>query len=201
LAFGPEAYFMIEPIMYVGLGFLAASLLALVIIPLVHDRAVRLTLRRINAAIPLSIEEIQAEQDQLRAEFAMSTRRLEINVEKLMAQTASQRAELGKNTATVNSLNAELAEKAAAIFALEAHDRALGNQLHAAEKLLTKNGAPVDHILANKLARITVDLEQRSVLADSQRIEIVALKTQIGTLKDQLALVHNGRGTAVPNRS
>ncbi len=43
---------MIEPIMYVGLGFLAASLLALVIIPLVHDRAVRLTLRRINAAMP-----------------------------------------------------------------------------------------------------------------------------------------------------
>jgi hypothetical protein len=30
---GPEAYFMIEPIMYVGLGFLAASLLALVTIP------------------------------------------------------------------------------------------------------------------------------------------------------------------------
>jgi len=89
---------MIEPIMYVGLGFLAASLLALVIIPLVHDRAVRLTLRRINAAIPLSIEEIQAEQDQLRAEFAMSTRRLETNVEELRAQTASQRAELGKNT-------------------------------------------------------------------------------------------------------
>ena len=116
---------MVEAIMHVTLGFLTASLLALVIIPLVHDRAVRLTLRRINAAIPLSIEEIQAEQDQLRAEFAMSTRRLEINVEKLMAQTASQRAELGKNTATVNSLNAELAEKAAAIFALGVHDRAL----------------------------------------------------------------------------
>jgi len=200
LAFGPEAHFMIEPIMYVGLGFLAASLLALVIIPLVHDRAVRLTLRRINAAMPLSIEEIQAEQDQLRAEFAMSTRRLETNVEELRAQTASQRAELGKNTATINRLNAELAEKAAAIFALGVHDRALRNQLHAAEQLLTKNGAPADHILANKLARITADLDQRSALADSQRIEIVALKTQVDTLKDQLALAYSTRVGIVARR-
>jgi len=35
-----RACFMIELIMNVGLGFLAASLLALVTIPLVHDRAV-----------------------------------------------------------------------------------------------------------------------------------------------------------------
>ena len=66
---------MVEATMHVTLGFLTASLLALVIIPLIHDRAVRLTLRRINAAMPLSIEEIQNEKDQLRAEFAMSTRR------------------------------------------------------------------------------------------------------------------------------
>ena len=66
---------MVEATMHVTLGFLTASLLALVIIPLIHDRAVRLTLRRINAAMPLSIEEIQTEKDQLRAEFAMSTRR------------------------------------------------------------------------------------------------------------------------------
>ncbi len=155
---------MIEAIMYVGLGFLAASLLALVIIPLIHDRAVRLTLRRLNAGTPLSIAEIQAERDQLRAEFAISTRRLEIHVEHFRAKAASQFAELGKNTATINHLKAELAEKAAAIFALEAHDRALTSQLHAAEALLTKNGTQVDHILANKLARITADLDQRSVL-------------------------------------
>ncbi len=58
---------MVEATMHVTLGFLTASLLALVIIPLIHDRAVRLTLRRINAAMPLSIEEIQTEKDQLRA--------------------------------------------------------------------------------------------------------------------------------------
>jgi hypothetical protein len=188
---------MIEPIMYVGLGFLAASLLALVTIPLIHVRAVRLTLRRIDAETPLSMAEIQAEKDQLRAEFAMSTRRLEINLEQLTAKTMNQLVELGKRAATIKRLEAELVEKTAMIFMLEARDKALKDQLHATEQLLTKNGPQMDHALANKLARITPDLDQRSVLADTQRIEIVALKTQVDTLKDQLALAHDPRiGTA-----
>jgi len=188
---------MIEPIMYVGLGFLAASLLALVTIPLIHSRAVRLTLRRIEAATPLSMAEIQAEKDQLRAEFAMSTRRLEINLQQLTAKTTSQLVKLGKKTATINRLEAELVEKTAMIFMLEARDKALKDQLHATEQLLTKNGTQVDHTVTNKFARITTDFDERSVLADTQRIEIVALKTQVDTLKDQLALAHNPRiGTA-----
>jgi ParB-like chromosome segregation protein Spo0J len=176
---------MIEPIMYVALGFLAASLLALVTIPLIHARAVRLTLRRIEAATPLSMAEIQAEKDQLRAEFAMSTRRLEVGLEQLTAKSTSQLVELGKKDAKINRLEADLVEKTAMIFMLEARDQALKEQLHATEQLLTKNGRQVDHTLAN--------LEH-----DSQRIEIVALKTQVDTLKDQLALAHNLRvGTAV----
>ena len=71
---------MIEPIMYFGIGFLFAALIGLVVVPLVHGRAVRLTMRRLEAATPLSMAEIQADKDQLRAEFAMSTRRLEMSV-------------------------------------------------------------------------------------------------------------------------
>jgi hypothetical protein len=71
---------MIEPIMFFAIGFLVASLFGLVLIPLVHNRAVRLTLRRLEAATPLSMAEIQADKDQLRAEFALSTGRLELSV-------------------------------------------------------------------------------------------------------------------------
>jgi hypothetical protein len=68
---------MIESIMYFGVGFLVAALLGLLFIPLVHNRAVRLTMKRLEASTPLSISEIRADKDQLRAEFAVSTRRLE----------------------------------------------------------------------------------------------------------------------------
>src|ERR1700688_3410784 len=125
---------MIEPIMYVGLGFFAASLVALAIIPFVHARAVRLTMRRLEAATPLSMAEIQADKDQLRAEFAMSTRRLEMSVDQLKTKTTSQLAELGKKTDAINRMKLELGEKNAAIFALEAREKAVKEQLRATEE-------------------------------------------------------------------
>src|SRR6266568_9695884 len=108
---GRRPPFMIEPIMFFGIGFFVASLFGLVLIPLVHNRAVRLTMKRLEAATPLSMAEIQADKDQLRAEFAMSTRRLELSVEQLKTKTTSQLAELGKKGDTINRLKIELGEK------------------------------------------------------------------------------------------
>ena len=124
---------MIEPIMYFGIGFLVAALLGLLFVPLVHNRAVRLTMRRLEAATPLSIAEIRADKDQLRAEFAMSTRRLEMSVEQMKTRTTGQLAELGKKTDAINQLKKELGEKTATIFALEARDKELRDQLRATE--------------------------------------------------------------------
>src|SRR5512137_3209187 len=125
---------MIEPIMYFGIGFLFAALIGLVVVPLVHGRAVRLTMRRLEAAAPLSMAEIQADKDQLRAEFAMSARRLEMNVEQLKNKTTSQLAELGKKTDAINRMKIELGEKNATIFSLEAREKAVKEQLRATEE-------------------------------------------------------------------
>src|SRR5271163_2960721 len=125
---------MVEPVMYFGIGFLVAALLGLLFVPLVHNRAVRLTMKRLEAATPLSIAEIRADKDQLRAEFAMSTRRLEMSVEKMKAKTTSQLAELGKKSDAINQLKKELGEKTATIFALEARDKTLREQLRATEE-------------------------------------------------------------------
>ena len=125
---------MIEPVMFFGIGFLVAALLGLLFVPLVHNRAVRLTMRRLEAATPLSVAEIRADKDQLRAEFAMSTRRLEMSVEQMKARTTGQLAELGKKTDAINQLKKELGEKTAAIFALESRDKNLRDQLRATEE-------------------------------------------------------------------
>jgi len=99
---------MIEPIMYVGIGFLLAGLLVIGVIPLVHARAERLTTRRLEALTPLSMAEIQADKDQLRAEFAMSTRRLEMSVEQLKAKNTSQLTEMGRKSEAIGRLKLEL---------------------------------------------------------------------------------------------
>ena len=120
---------MIEPIMYVGIGFLVACMLVIGLIPFVHARAVRLTMRRLEAATPISMAEIQADKDQLRAEFAMSTRRLEMSVEQLKAKTTSQLAEIGKKSDFIGRLKLELGEKTASLFGLEAKEKQLAEEL------------------------------------------------------------------------
>ncbi len=101
--------------MYVAIGFLFAALIGVAVVPLVHNRAVRLTTRRLEAALPLQMSEIQADRDLLRADFAMSMRRLETAVERLRNKNASQLIELGKKSDGINRLKLELiAIKAAA---------------------------------------------------------------------------------------
>src|SRR4051794_25113932 len=131
---------MVEPIMYLAIGFLISTLFGLMIVPLVHNRAVRLTTKRLEAATPLSMAEIQADKDQLRAEFAMSARRLEMSVDQLKNKTISQLAELGKKSDAITRLKLELSEKSSAIFALETREKAMKDQVHSTEEeLAAKN--------------------------------------------------------------
>jgi chromosome segregation ATPase len=184
---------MIEPVMYFGIGFLVAALLGLLFVPLVHNRAVRLTLKRLEAATPLSITEIRADKDQLRAEFAMSTRRLEMSVEKMKTKTTSQLAELGKKSDAINQLKRELGEKTATIFALEARDKTLRDQLRATEEEFQIKSASLreaERQLADKeaeLSKLLGELGERSLVADSQRTEITAFRTQVEAMKVSVA--------------
>ena len=162
---------MIELIMYFGIGFLVATLLGLLFIPLVHNRAVRLTTKRLEASTPLSMVEIRADRDHLRAEFAVSTRRLEMTIEELKAKTSTQLPELGKKTDAINQLKKELAEKKVTSAALEARDRTLRDQLRATEKeLQMKSNAllEADRQLADnqaELAKMWGELGKRSLVA------------------------------------
>jgi chromosome segregation ATPase len=183
---------MIEPIMYAAIGFLISMLCGLMIVPLVHNRAVRLTTRRMEAATPLSMAEIQADKDQLRAEFAMSARRLEMSVDQLKSKTTSQLAELGKKTDAINRMKIELGEKNATIFALEAREKAVKEQLRATEEEFTAKTdllRNAEHALTEKqaeLGKINAELNDRSMTADSRQIELVAVRTQIEQLKGRV---------------
>jgi len=183
---------MIEPIMYLAIGFLVSMLFGLMIVPLVHNRAVRLTTRRLEAATPLSMAEIQADKDQLRAEFAMSARRLEMSVEQLKNRTTSQLADLGKKTDMINRMKIELGEKNATIFSLEAREKAVKEQLRATEEefstkteaLRLAEGALTDK--QGELSKLNTELNDRSLVADSRQVELVAVRTQIEQLKNRV---------------
>ncbi|HEY7243024.1 MAG TPA: hypothetical protein VH678_03970 [Xanthobacteraceae bacterium] len=183
---------MIEPVMYGAIGFLIAGLLVIGFIPLVHARAERLTTRRLEALTPLSMAEIQAEKDQLRAEFAMSTRRLEMSVEQLKAKCTNQLTEIGRKTDAIGRLKLELGEKTANLFALEAKEKQLSSELHAAQTEVSakeRAQAEVERSLATATAQLSqVNVDQRDLAAatETQRVELVALRAQAEALKGQI---------------
>ena len=183
---------MVEPIMYGAIGFLIAGLLVIGFIPLVHARAERLTTRRLEALTPLSMAEIQAEKDQLRAEFAMSTRRLEMSVEQLKAKTTNQLTEIGRKSDAIGRLKLDLGEKTASLFALEAKEKQLSSELHAAQaELATKERAlaEAERALATtraEFSQVSVDQRESATTAETRRVELLALRAQAEALKGQI---------------
>jgi len=131
---------MIEAIMYSGAGFLFAALIGVAVAPLIHDRAVRLTMRRLESSIPQSMAEIQADKDLLRAEFALSTHRLERGVGKLKEQNTSQLAELGRKSDVINRLKIEREAQKVEAVALQTELDTLRDRLRVASKEIKAAG-------------------------------------------------------------
>lgn len=94
--------------MLVALGFLAASLLALLIAPAFWSRAVRLTTTRIKDSMPLSDIEIRADKDRIRAEYAIKVHKLESLVEQVRLAAARQQIELNRRDASINELETSM---------------------------------------------------------------------------------------------
>ena len=101
---------MLESGLFFTLGFLVAILLTLMIAPAIWRRAVSLTRKNIENSIPLTVNEIQAEKDQLRAEFAMNTRRLEVNMEEIKEQSAEQLIEINRRRDGMLALEVDQSE-------------------------------------------------------------------------------------------
>jgi hypothetical protein len=125
----------------------------------------------------------------LRAEFAMSTRRLEMSVEQMKAKTTSQLAEIGKKSEAVGRLKLDLGEKTASLFALEAKERQLIEELQLRDEELVVKASEASEIeqkladTAAELATMTADYNEAALASDSQRIELVALRAQAEVFK------------------
>ena len=107
---------MIESPMFIAIGFLAACLLLLGFVPLTRARGVRLTDRKHRDVMPASINEMRVEKHHLCAEFAMSTRRLEIALQAAKVKATNQLCEVGKKFAEIHHLKRELSSSQAALL-------------------------------------------------------------------------------------
>lgn len=87
---------MIEQGIYFALGCIVTALLAMSFAPIFWSRALRLTRKRLQLQVPLSMQEILAARDQLRAEFAVERLRIEQAAERVKETKAADMAEIGR---------------------------------------------------------------------------------------------------------
>ena len=161
-----------------------------------------LTRRRIEASVPLSLNEIQADKDRMRAEFAMSTRRLEMSIKSFKEKAAAQIIEINKNRDELRRLAEERTEKNESLTALEASAGQLRNELRRREEQLQQ--------VSNKLLDAEAKLEERALELDkmgrmydeasfassSRQIELVARETEVEKLSTDVSELRDQRKEA-----
>lgn len=193
---------VIQSILFFVLGFLCAGFLALMVAPAIWRRAVVLTRKRIEASVPLSVNEIQADKDRMRAEFAMSTRRLEMSVKSFREKAASQIVEINRNREELRQLAEERAEKNEALSALEASAGELRAELRRREEQLQQ----LSHKLidaekmleerALELERLGRMYDEASFASSSRQIELVSRETEVEKLSSDVSELREQRKEA-----
>jgi len=176
---------VIESLMIFALGFFVSTLLALLIVPALNERADRLARRRVEAQLPTSVAELNAERDSLRAELAVRERRMEIRLEEIRASQAGDKVELGHRAARIAALTDERDAARAEIIRLEAVEESLRTALADSESRaqgLSGNLLETRDILTRREAALA-DLQGRHAKAladlDTQRIRGADLQTRL----------------------
>jgi chromosome segregation ATPase len=190
---------MIELAMLFGAGFLTAAVLGMFVANAVWRRAVRLTTKRIQAAMPVSLADIKADRDQLRAEFALSTRKLEMAVDDLKKRTQVQLVDIGKKNEQIRILIEEVKTRSeqqrqfegreqelrAIILTTESQLGTTMRDLRSAEKAVEK--------ATESLALRERELADTKASSDERRVELAALQTNLARVEDELGEVRRVR--------
>ncbi|MBD8893748.1 hypothetical protein [Roseibium litorale] len=156
---------MIEAAMYVALGFCAATLLVLAILPAIYRRSVRLTREALEAVNPATYAEVRASHDYDRATHALKQLRLEQTIEKEREQSVRNRLEAGRLTTEIVKTKA-------------AHERELSTLRVELEKALQSQAGTKGKDLIAEMESLRHQLNETEFALGSTRAELNLLKSQ-----------------------
>ena len=196
---------MINALMFGALGFFLACLLALTLAAPLWNRAVKLTTRRLEATMPMSLNDIQADKDQRRAEFAIELRKVEVALEKAKEKATRELIEANKRRVEISVVNAELAAAKAQLQENENANRVLqqtikrrlpdlDSRLKAAKKALAELES-VNAELRATVASQSDALKTARTTLHQQRADIERLRTALESTPTS-ALRGLGKGDA-----
>lgn len=167
--------------MYFMLGVLIATLVALLVLPAVWHRAVRLTTKRVEAAVPISIFEVQADKDQQRAFFALNQRRLELQSDAMRDTIVANAATIETQRQRTFELEGELKTLQAQHALLQATSAERDVLLGETQDQLTDRTATVSRLeeaLADRVAALAALEAAHGTLTGDARAQAEALKAR-----------------------
>ncbi|HEV7260552.1 MAG TPA: hypothetical protein VGN82_22415 [Bosea sp. (in: a-proteobacteria)] len=177
---------MIEAIMLVTLGFLSASLLALAAVPALARRADRLARKRAEAAFPLSLAEIAADRDHLRAELALRARTLEQEAERGFAAKAGAMQDLGRRDMKIGELEGVVRDRDGRIAGLEDDLDQTRGELAGTLAALAREAAALAETAATLDKRIADLASVESTLAET-RSALTGTSSDLSAREGELA--------------
>jgi chromosome segregation ATPase len=177
--------------MLITLGFLLAALSAVVILPAYRRRIERFATESVKRALPLTEDEIRADRDRLRAEFAMDVHKLETKLEDANIAAARQSVEVNRRDARVHELEQAIAAQQ---LSVEEHENArrvleqaildrlpkVEQRLSDARKLLAERDADIA-LLADTSSKQTSALEEATQINLQQSEELHRLRAALDT--------------------
>jgi predicted nucleic acid-binding Zn-ribbon protein len=177
---------MIQAILLIALGFLTATLIGVLIAPSLWSRAYRLSRRRLEQTLPVTLSEVEAAQDQLRASYAVRMRRLETALAGAKQKAAMQLVDNSRLQMQIVALRDQLADldlklserrNAATVLEQTITKRfpELDREITAVKEQLQERSYEIQD-LTNKLGRRTEELEAAERAAASYQDEASRLQ-------------------------
>lgn len=175
---------MIEYAILFGLGFLTATLLALLIAPAIHRRIVAYTENRLRATMPISPQEVRAQKDMARALYAAENAKVRQELEterekntslRLANEAASSDAyRLGEQNRSfslkIEELTLEIGELRAALDTSEERAGTIAANLTQQEQAANERAAQMSDLTA-RLTNLTRELDDSKILAATRDLE------------------------------
>ncbi len=188
---------MIQAIMLIALGFLTAALIGVLLAPSLWGRAYRLSKKRLESTLPLTLAEIEAAQDQLRATYAVRIRRLESSLVNAKQKAANQLVDNSRLHMQIVALKDQIAD-------LEFQLSERRNAATVLEQTITRRFPELDREITTVKAQLqerSYELEDLTSKLARRDEEIEAAQAAAASYQEELQRLHQVLEKSAADRS
>jgi len=181
---------VIETVLIFLAGLLTAGLGAMLLMPAINSRAVRLYRRRLDQQLPRSVAEMAAAKDAIRAEMAARMARIEVELEAARQAVAVAELKSLQDRLLARALAAEKAGFEATITDYEARieeARSIARYAHEAVARVDAERRELQRRIAIRATEAEESRDEAESLAADMKMALVEAEARIAVLSETVA--------------